>query len=253
MTPAYRSVLFFDLDGTLMVNPFGGAVWPQVLADLEGESGKPRAELYALIEAEYDARQADPLSDPIRAMDWDDITRTVALRLGADLHHDLVALVQQHAASHSAILDDGLDILQALQSPERALLVATKGLARYQQPVLDALGLTPHFTAILTPDVHHGLKRDRAFFGEWPGQGQTAIMIGDRYDDDVLYPTGHGLRSIWKPSPDQVPPPLHSLDPFGRAQYYPWSDDQPAHAEAIILHLRELLTVISAMEAVVPR
>jgi putative hydrolase of the HAD superfamily len=253
MTRLYESVLFFDLDGTLMVNPFGGAVWPRVMADLQAQTGQAADDLYTLIEAEYDSRQADLLSDPIHAMDWDDITRTVAARLGAELRYDLVALVEQYAASHAAVLDDGLELLPHLQSPERALVVATKGLARYQQPVLDALGLTPHFSAILTPDVHHGLKRDRAFFGDWPGQGRTAIMIGDRYDDDVLYPSGHGLRSIWKPAQDQVPKSLHTLDPFERAQQYPWTADQPAHAEAIIFHLRELLTVIPAMEAATPR
>ena len=40
-----------------------------------------------------------------------------------------------------------------------------------------ALGLTPHFTDIITPDTHNGLKKHRQFFGDWPQRAQRTLEI----------------------------------------------------------------------------
>src|SRR5262249_52656241 len=155
---------------------------------------------------------------PIWSMDWDDMAEVIAGQLGVKLEAHAEALVRQHAASHSSVLDEGHEVLRKLAAPHRALVVATKGLAKYQLPVLDALELTPLFTAILTPDTHKGLKKHKRFFGEWPAETRLQIMIGDMYDDDVRYPAGHGFKTVWKNI--KVAEELRDKAPFERARLY---------------------------------
>lgn len=243
--PLYQTVVFIDLDGTLIINPFERAVWPVVLGEIAAQSGQPPEHIFELIAAENAARQADDRVPPAQAMDWDDIARVVAGRLGVTLTASVEALVRQHAAQ-SSLLDAGDAALRELAAPHRALVVATKGLAKYQRPVLDALGLTPLFTDILTPDAHNGLKKHRAFFGDWPQRARLAVMVGDLYDDDVRYPGGHGFRTVWK-QPD-LSGALAAKDPFARALLYPYSAAQPVPADAIITRLSELPAVIRRLE-----
>ena len=88
-------------------------------------------------------------------------------------------LFRTHAGPPDTVLHPGvLETLQALVAPERALVLATKGLRKYQHPILEALGILPYFNAILTPDSHHALKRNRAFYGDWPQQATLTILVG---------------------------------------------------------------------------
>lgn len=247
MTQPYQTVLFLDLDGTLMVNPFESAVWPVVMGEIAAKSGQSLEAVRKLILDEYRSRQADEAVLPVRSMDWDDMAELTAHRLGITLEANTEALVRQHALSHSSTLDNAHNILRELSAPHRALVVATKGLAKYQQPVLDALELTPLFTAIMTPDTHNGLKKHKRFFGDWPEQTRLQIMVGDMYDDDVLYPSGHGFKTVWKHV--DAPAELREFGPFERAAHYPYKPEQTAHADALIFSLHELPDVVKRFEA----
>ncbi len=244
----YQTVLFIDLDGTLMVNPFESAVWPVVVGELAQKTGIRSSAILQMIDDENAARQRNDTIPPITAMDWDDITLTVARQLGVTLTTNCTDLVRTNAASHSALLDYALEALHELAAPHRALVVATKGLAKYQLPVMDALGLTPHFTDIITPDTHNGLKNHRRFFGDWPQRTRLSVMVGDMYDDDVLYPSRYGFKTIWKPRATLIPDELYHLNPFARAQDFPYNSQQPAHASAILLSLRELPAAVTYIE-----
>src|SRR5258705_6214850 len=178
----YQTVIFIDLDGTLMINPFESAVWPVIVGELAQKTGILSSAILQMIDDENAARQRDDTVTPILAMDWDDITLTIARLLGVTLSANCTDLVRANAASHAALLDYAFEALRELVAPHRALVVATKGLAKYQMPVLDALGITPYFTDIITPDTHNGLKKHRHFFGNWPQQAQGSIMVGDMYD-----------------------------------------------------------------------
>lgn len=247
-TPDYQTVIFIDLDGTLMINPFESAVWPVVIQELRQKSGNDSSTILQMIEDENYARQRDDTVSPILAMDWDDITLTVAQRLGVTLSANVTQLVRKHAASHSSLLDYAIEALRELAAPHRALVVATKGLGKYQRPVMDALGLTPHFQDIITPDSNNGLKKHRHFFGDWPERGQQAVMVGDLYTDDVLYPSAHGFKTIWKPRASLIPNSLYHLSPFTRAKEFPYTPEQTARPNAILVSLRELATTVTRME-----
>jgi FMN phosphatase YigB (HAD superfamily) len=248
MVRRFLSVIFLDLDGTIMVNPFESAVWPVVLSELSVRSGVTVDKLYQMIATENRQRQDDPACGAVKAMDWDDIVQTVAARLGTKVNANCEALVRQYAATHSAILDQGDHILKKLRQEHRALVVATKGLRKYQQPVLDALGLTPHFRAILTPDTHNALKKNPAFFGEWAKKSSVTIMVGDNYDDDVRTPVSEGFKTVWKHEPIGVDPQLAHADPFTRARNFPYRPDQTARPDAIIASLQELPALVKRWE-----
>lgn len=244
----YQTVLFFDLDGTLMINPFESAVWPVVINEIAYKTNLPYTKIMAMIEDENDARQRDEHIAPIHAMDWDDITEHVARQLGVSITTNCTELVRSHATSHSSLLPHVHETLGQLQAPNRALVIATKGLAKYQRPVIDALGITHYFTGILTPDSYNGLKKHRRFFGDWPQRAHNVIMIGDMYHDDVLYPSQHGFKTIWKPNPSLTPDHLSLRTPFQRAQEYPYTVQQSVRPTAIINDLLELPSVIDEIE-----
>lgn len=251
MVSAWQTAIFIDLDGTLIEGPFERAVWPVILGELAHKTGLSLEAARALIVEENARRQSNPAVPAVQAMDWDDIVATVAERLGVGLESRLAQLVESNAGL-SSILDQGDQVLGELRQPHRALVVATKGLARYQKPVLDALGLTPLFDDVLTPDVHHALKSSRMFFGDWPERVQVAMMVGDRYDDDILYPNRYGLKTIWKPETIDweagLAEQMRSQDPFTRARLFPYQSDQPAAADALIFSLEELPAVVKQIE-----
>jgi len=244
----YQTIVFIDLDGTLMINPFESAVWPAVVGELAQKTGIQSSAILQMIDDENAARQRDDGFSPILAMDWDDITLTVARELGVTLSTNCTDLVRAHAATHSSLLDYALEALREVAAPHRALVVATKGLAKYQRPVLDALGLTPHFTDIVTPDTNNGLKKHRHFFGDWPQRAQRSIMVGDMYNDDVVYPGSYGFKTIWKPRASLIPDELYHLNPFARAQDFPYASHQSARATAILTNLRELPAAVTYIE-----
>lgn len=244
----YQTVIFIDLDGTLMVNPFESAVWPAVVGELAQKTGLRPSTILQMIDDENGKRQSDDSVSPILAMDWNDICLSIARELGVTLSANCTDLVCEHAASHSALLDYALEALHELRAPHRALVVATKGLAKYQLPVMDALGLTPYFTDILTPDTHNGLKKHRRFFGDWPQQAQGSIMVGDMYFDDVVYPQSYGFKTIWKPRASLIPDELYHLDPLARAQDFPYTPQQSTRPKAILLSLRELPATVTYIE-----
>ncbi len=253
----YQSVVFFDLDATLIVNPFDSAVWPVILGEIAKKSGTSTEKIFDAIIDENVKRQNDAAVSPVLSMDWDDIVQTVAAQLNVQLEASCEALVRAHAASHSSLLDHAVDMLRELNAPHRALVVATKGLAKYQLPVLDALGLTPLFHSVITPDTHIGLKKHVKFFGDWPSNTRLQIMVGDRYDDDVRGPGGHGFKTIWKPVVSDLIFP--KKDPFAHAMLYDYELHSPrpegegpgvrvVPADAIIHSLDELPAVVRRLE-----
>jgi FMN phosphatase YigB (HAD superfamily) len=125
-------------------------------------------------------------------------------------------------------------------------VAASKGLAKYQRPVLEALGLISFFVEVLTPDTYSALKRDRAFYGPWPERAAVRIMTGDHYEDDVVAPYSFGFNTVWKWNGDDMG--LRDLDPFARALAFPYTSEQPVRPDAIIFSLRELPPVVLRLE-----
>ncbi|HXK42065.1 MAG TPA: HAD family hydrolase [Anaerolineae bacterium] len=241
-----QTVIFFDLDGTLVDGPFRAVVLPAILDELAASGLESQALRRLLVEENF-RRQADPTCPPALAMDWDDIFQAVGRQLGVPVTTSVEALIREHARPPYAALHPGArEALQALAAPERALIVTTKGLRKYQQPILDALGLTPYFSAILTPDTQQALKRDRAFYDDWPARAALTVMVGDYYADDVVPAHSFGFRTVWKPA--ALPAELHAMDPFERVARYPYTAEQTVRPAALILSLAEAPAVVQTLE-----
>ena len=239
--------MFVDLDATIIRGPFESAVFPVVFAELAQKSGLDVKEVRRRTIQEYLDRQQDSNVPATRAVDWDDILNTVAERLRVKLEAKAVDIANSHAGPPYAALLDGADqVLKQLASPGRAIVVATKGLRKYQLPVLDALGLTPLFTDILTPDVNNALKNDIAFYGRWPEMTRLQISVGDHYEDDVVAPCRFGFKTIWKLNDPNTG--LEKRDPFARPIEFLYTKDLPIRPDAIIFSSCELPVVIARLE-----
>lgn len=246
MKNRWHSVIFVDLDNTILHGPFESAVFPVVFRELSEGSGLEIAEVRRRVFEENLSRQKQSGVSAVHAMDWDDIARTVAEDLGVQLTANVEQIVRSHAGSPYAVLLDNADaILHQISREDRAIVAATKGLRKYQLPVLAALGLTSLFTEILTPDTHHALKRDIAFYGNWPLTSCIQISVGDHYEDDVVSPKSFGFKSVWKVP---VPPgKLSTLNPLARSEAFEYRPDQIVRPDAIIGSLEELPFIVEQL------
>lgn len=243
----WRSVVFVDLDNTILEGPFETAIFPIVFRELAQKSGLDEKEVRRLIVQENIARQTDKSVTAISAMDWDDIFCTVAESLKVKLEVNAIDIVKSHAASpYSVLLDNAYQVLSELARPNRAVVAATKGLRKYQIPVLDSLNITPLFTDVLTPDTNNALKQDIAFYGKWAHLANIRISVGDHYQDDVAAPKRFGFRSIWKQTTQN--PHLEQINPFDRVGKFSYLEGQTVLPDAIIFHLDELPKVVDYFE-----
>jgi FMN phosphatase YigB (HAD superfamily) len=248
------SVLFFDLDSTLMINPFWKVVFPQVTAEIGAAAGLSPDEVFELILAEHDRRLADPLPDRALTMDWEDIMQTAAQNLGVAFEGSAEELVKAHAGPpHSYTLDGAEKVLGELKAGGYKLVVSTMGLSKYQFPVMRALGLYDFFDDFLTPDLTGYLKTEREFYAAYLESAPRRIHIGDRYDHDCYWPQQFGTRSILRLALDELKP----YPPLERPQYLEGLKERISGRmevldpppDAVVVHLAELPGVIAELEA----
>lgn len=249
----WESVVFIDLDHTLLEGPFDAVVFPQVLGKIAQQSGLDYDTLLRLVRKENLERQHNPAFSAVQAMDWDDILTQAAYRLGVKLKTNALEVVQVHPGPPYTLLHAGArEALEQLAAarPGRALVLATKGLRKYQLPILEAHGLLPFFDDILTPDANQALKQSIAFYARWPQMTCVQIMVGDTYEDDILPARRFGFKTVWKPRVNpEASPAAVVMDPFLRVyekQYF--LTDQVVRPDAIILSLSELPEVVERLE-----
>lgn len=248
-----ETLLFFDVDGTLLVNAFSGVIFPAVVAELQQKTGR-NDPFYAAILAEHDRRLDHPLENLPMTMDWEDIFQTIASRYGVTLESNAEKLVIAYAfPPHISALDNAPEVLKELSAEtHRTLLVSTMGLSKYQFPVLKALGLYDLFDEFLTPDRTGALKNQQKFYAKFQDSDALRIHIGDRYDHDCLYPHLFGAKTVLRLPLEQ----LQAIDPFERPAYLPSMRESiknlPEHLtilpDAVVVSLAELPDVVKKLE-----
>ncbi|MEM9953411.1 MAG: HAD family hydrolase [Chloroflexota bacterium] len=249
-----QTILFFDLDATLVQNKFSRkAIGPliQQIADASGESSDVVFKAFG--DENWRRQQNDP--DNVLTMDWDDILRTVAQQFDVTLDETVDARWTQFAnAEDVEILDQAPVVLKLLQQSHRTLVISTKGLMKYQLPVLEVTGLKAFFVDILTPDVTGYLKTSPDYFAKYKEHDALKIQIGDHYYDDVICAKHNGFKSIMRVPIDD----LSVYDPFERPELlsdfqeqihtYP-QDGTDILPDAVVVSLQELPDVIKRLEA----
>jgi putative hydrolase of the HAD superfamily len=250
-----QTILFFDLDSTLVENHFSRKVVTQLLAPVAAQSGLTIRELAQALGQENTRRQMEDPDNPL-TMDWQDILQTVASQYNATLDGILDDLWVQHAiAEDIEVLDEAHAVLSKLKADKKHLVIATKGLSKYQLPVLQAVGLLDLFDTILTPDRTGFLKTTEAYFDAYRREhpADLYIHVGDHYFDDVICAKRNGFASVLRaPIGD-----LKDLDPFARpAQISTYKDQISTYPkegtevvpDAVVVSLQELPEVVERLE-----
>lgn len=171
-----------DLDGTLMQNPFGAWVFPEVASTVSRKLGREH-DIVAELIAEHEKRMA--LRQWVAAYDWDDMLSVRCAALGVQPGVDIEALVRKHCVPPKVhLLEQGIpETLRKLRGEGFALAVVTNGFYKYQAPVMEVLGILELFEAIITPERAGTGKPDPAIFQHLPGE--VLAHVGDRLDQDV--------------------------------------------------------------------
>jgi putative hydrolase of the HAD superfamily len=253
------TILFFDLDGTLVVNPFRTAVWPRVTDFLAPQAALTNEQLLDLFLKEFLTRiEQNSNGETGMTVDWDDIVKQVMAQVGVRCELSICELIVEHAhAPYIRVLDEGDSVLRALlKAGNRKLVVSTMGMSKYQLPVLEGLGLLQCFSEVLTPDLTGFLKTDRRFYRSYTSTYpvQNLISIGDHFHDDIMFPKSLGFTSILRAPFAE----LNAYDPLERCRHLRAFSDRipglPEHPEilpdAVVTSLQELPEVVQHFERV---
>ncbi|QPC82811.1 HAD family hydrolase [Phototrophicus methaneseepsis] len=253
---AIETIIFFDIDATLVENRFSTRVMADILQEIADASGQPRDALGRALVAENQRRQLETPDDPL-TMDWGDIALTVAQQYGVSLSQSLDALWEAYAnVDEVDLLDDSPAVVASLKAPHRQLVIATKGLSKYQYPVLRVSGLLDLFDGILAPDIAGLHKASPGYHNSYTRTAPDALIVqvGDHYEDDVMAPKRNGFVSILRAPIEELA--VH--DAFERPQYFPAYADRlhtyPKEGtnvlpDAIVLSLQEVPALINQLEA----
>lgn len=193
-----RTVLFIDLDNTLVINPLGRHALPSVYRYLEEKySIDPEEVKRYMIRRNLELLKIDP----VKAFDWDYILQEyISARLGIIETRAIVLDEHLKHCSKTLVFDDVIESLEILRREGYVMILATNGLSKYQECVIRHTGLYKYFDEIHTPDKIGFTKNSERFYqiysldlGE---ENIEKIVIGDDLYFDVYYPSSIGLRTI---------------------------------------------------------
>jgi HAD superfamily hydrolase (TIGR01549 family) len=246
--------LFFDIDSTLVENHFSRKALGELLGQIATHSQKNLRELGHELWLENSRRQKDDPDNPL-TMDWDDILETLAKRYGVTLEGKGINLWQKYAhANDVEVLDNAPQVLQTLKQHGYRLIIATKGLKKYQDPVLRVAGLDHFFDDMLTPDITGYLKTTTAYFNKYLPRpdGHVYVHIGDHYYDDVMTAKRNGFYSVLRAPISELAQynafdrPQHVLRYASQISTFP-KDGTDVIPDAVVLSLEELPAVIEKL------
>jgi putative hydrolase of the HAD superfamily len=209
----------FDLDGTLMQNPFAKWVFPEVEELIASRLQRPFPATEALVR-EHELRMRH--NRTVDAYDWDGIVRQLLNELQIDMEIDIERLVRKHAAPPKIHLLEPSVIPTLRQLKERgfSLAAVTNGFYKYQYPVMKELGISEWFDEIVTPEKAGCGKPDTAMLRGLQASGPIAAHVGDRIDHDVNLANRAGVPSVLIYR--KLPAPLRALAPEQRSKSAEW-------------------------------
>ncbi|MGE8203070.1 HAD family hydrolase [Heyndrickxia sp. NPDC080065] len=187
----------FDLDGTIMQNPFGKYVFPEIEEKVHALCGQKKNVIDELVE-EHQLRMQEQRF--VEAYDWDDIVKSFLDKAQITCEMNIEELVRKHSTLPKIYLleENILHTLQMLIDRGYSLAAVTNGFYKYQFPVMKTLGLDQYFEEIITPEkAGYGKPDVRIFDGLKQNGDVITAHIGDRLDHDVQLANLYGTASIW--------------------------------------------------------
>ena len=203
----------FDLDGTLMQNPFVGHVFPEIERRILLENDLLENIVGQLV-MEHEIRLKNGRTAD--AYDWDDIVMHYVNANGLPISINVEEILRRFCVEPNVyLLEESIcDVLDELKQLGYSLAVVTNGFTKYQLPVIDVLQLTRHFELIVTPEEVGFAKPDKRIYSSVLELGEIVAHVGDRIDHDVISANAIGVRSIWICR--QLPDSLKELAPAER-------------------------------------
>lgn len=186
----------FDLDETVMQNPFGKWVFPELVAMLKREA-VTEEDIMHLIISEHLQRMRD--EQFLEAYDWDDILVGIAKKLEIETDINVESMVIKHSKPSKVYLleENMLFNLEKIKRKGFRLAAVTNGYAKYQLPVLKQLGLDTVFEEVITSDSEGFAKPHTSILGKLLVKGEVIAHVGDRIDHDVQLANELGILSVF--------------------------------------------------------
>ncbi|MGM8215109.1 HAD family hydrolase [Bacillaceae bacterium W0354] len=186
----------FDLDGTLMQNPFVGHVFPE-LEELISPKLGPGKSFKELLVSEHNRKMQ--LGQIVEAYNWDEIAIDLLKEYEIDLQVNVEEICNKHCVEPKIYLLDEyvIESLQYLKKRGYQLAVVTNGYYKYQAPVLKELAIYDLFDVIITPDRSGYAKPDARILNELLERGELVAHVGDRIDHDIVMSNEEGIDSIF--------------------------------------------------------
>jgi len=205
----------FDLDGTLMQNPFGKWVFPEIARILKAEVTAPDYDPVKRLIQEHERRMMADLT--VEAYDWDDMAQAEIEAQGLSIEINVEQMVLSHCQiPRIHLLDDTIaEALPKLSERDYSLAVVTNGFYKYQFPVLDTLGIAGCFEEIVTPEMRGCAKPKPEILHGLLERGRIVAHVGDRLDHDVFMANAAGIPSVFVHR--SLPERLAALTPRERA------------------------------------
>lgn len=228
----------FDLDGTLMQNPFMKAVFPEIKTLILGRSQRNYDVIKSLID-EHERRMRSGLT--VAAYDWDDIVQLEINQQGLSLSIDVEAIVRKYCkAPYIHLLDETIvPALEQLRAAGFSIAAVTNGFYQYQFPVLEGLGIAHYFDEVVTPERCGSGKPDIGMLTYLRKTGEIAAHVGDRLEHDVYMANQAGVPSVFihrKLSDELIKLPC---DERAKTTAFHEICERKLHSELVILHSSE--------------
>ena len=163
--------LTFDLDRVLIQNPFALGVFPEVRRRLRpyvdrSMTGGTDPDLWIMRRIVGAAEDRARAGDYVGSYDWDAIVQGVAEELGCPERLDIEAMVHSYCRlPYIAAYGDVVPALETLRERADSLWWISNGFARYQLPVVEALGLEGYFDGYLRRSSTAPSNRRPSFSG----------------------------------------------------------------------------------------
>ena len=203
----------FDLDGTVMQNPFVEWVFPEI-DEIVSKTANRKVDVTNAMFAEHHNRMRQ--NKIVEAYDWEDILKQFLIVNEIPCEVNIEELVKKHCVYPKIKLleENVIEVLEQLKRRGYRLAVITNGYAKYQQPVVDTLRLSGLFDYFITPERVNYAKPDIKIMESLLKKGEVVAHVGDRVDHDVFLAAKINIKSVFIYR--NLPKRLYNSTPYER-------------------------------------
>jgi FMN phosphatase YigB (HAD superfamily) len=191
-------IVIFDLDDTLIRNPFANGVLPHIQRIMSQEGRKTDC----VREFRQETVRLRREGRLVESFNWDLIARNVARANRVRVEIDVAELVRTYSKAPFASLEPGASrLLKSLQDRGHRVVILTNGYEKYQLPVIESLGLV-NYDLLVSPDKTGYIKPQPEAFKlaakPFPAKdSQEPVVVGDSILFDIWGASLAGFRAIW--------------------------------------------------------